>query len=52
MVAYSNSLVMPGMIGYSYPYPPKVIEDASFSSHAFLAEQLRVFYVQLILNIK
>jgi hypothetical protein len=25
LVAYSNSLMMPGMVGYSYPYPLKVI---------------------------
>ena len=25
LVAYSNSLMMPGMVGYSYPYPSNVI---------------------------
>lgn len=49
---YSNFISIRGNVGYSRPFPAKVIANNSYRKYPFVTSHLRAFYTQLFLNIK
>jgi len=49
---YSNFIMNQASIGYSRPFPRKVIEDNGYRNYPFVTSHLRAFYTQLFANIK
>jgi glycosyltransferase involved in cell wall biosynthesis len=49
---YSNFISIRGNVGFSRPFPPKVIANNSYRKYPFVTSHLRAFYTQLFLNIR
>ena len=49
---YSNFVFNNGNVGYSRPFPKKVIEDHAYRQYYFITSHLRAYYTQLFVNIK
>ena len=49
---YSNFLSIRGNVGYSRPFPDKIISSNTYRKYPFVTSHLRAFYTQLFLNIK
>jgi hypothetical protein len=49
---YSNFLTIRGNVGYSRPFPEKVIRGNAYRKYPFVTSHLRAFYTELFLNVK
>lgn len=49
---YSNFLTIRGNVGYSRPFPEKVVSSNTYRKYPFVTSHLRAFYTELFLNVK
>ncbi len=49
---YSNFLSIRGNVGYSRPFPERIISSNTYRKYPFVTSHLRAFYTQLFLNVK
>ena len=49
---YTNFLSQSGRVGYSRPFPERIIKQNTYRKYPFVTSHLRAFYTQLLLNIK
>ncbi len=50
-IVYSNFITEEGRVGYSKPYPRRVVEGNLYRQYPFVASHLRSLYSQLVRNI-
>jgi hypothetical protein len=49
---YTNFLSLSGRVGYSRPFPERIIKENTYRKYPFVTSHLRAFYTQLFLNVK